>query len=307
MEGEPTFLCPCSSEVSARAWRQFRGFKGREARLWQRWQGGHGAAPLHLGRFCPWAGSEGSGAGAPLAVAGDGRGGRGVWRGGAAAGLPEPRRSPRAAILRVSGRLKSAAALWAERGTAAPRPAPGRKPPRRGGGARAAPKPPRRGGSGKSGHRNHRDGAEAARAAQKPPSCGGSGKSGSNYHRDGPGGARGGGERGGVSVSAVTPVLRKALWKELGAAIQDPEATVKLQILSKLLPPPGSRGLHNLMDCLPAAPERAGNEERWAACVCVCLPQGSVCPGNQCDRNGSINSVLSSENLLLCTLAARHL
>nr|XP_041569295.1 nucleolar pre-ribosomal-associated protein 1 isoform X4 [Taeniopygia guttata] len=172
--------------------------------------------------------------------------------------------SPRAAILRVSGRLKSAAALWAERGTAAPRPAPGRKPPRRRGGARAAPKPPRRGGSGKSGHRNHRDGAEAARAAQKPPSCGGSGKSGSNYHRDGPGGARGGGERGGVSVSAVTPVLRKALWKELGAAIQDPEATVKLQILSKLLPPPGSKGLHNLMDCLPAAPERAGNEESWA-------------------------------------------
>nr|XP_032604848.2 nucleolar pre-ribosomal-associated protein 1 isoform X1 [Taeniopygia guttata]XP_032604849.2 nucleolar pre-ribosomal-associated protein 1 isoform X1 [Taeniopygia guttata]XP_032604851.2 nucleolar pre-ribosomal-associated protein 1 isoform X1 [Taeniopygia guttata] len=175
-----------------------------------------------------------------------------------------PNRSPRAAILRVSGRLKSAAALWAERGTAAPRPAPGRKPPRRRGGARAAPKPPRRGGSGKSGHRNHRDGAEAARAAQKPPSCGGSGKSGSNYHRDGPGGARGGGERGGVSVSAVTPVLRKALWKELGAAIQDPEATVKLQILSKLLPPPGSKGLHNLMDCLPAAPERAGNEESWA-------------------------------------------
>ncbi|XP_072783801.1 uncharacterized protein [Taeniopygia guttata] len=229
MEGEPTFLCPCSSEVGARAWRQFRGFKGREAQLWQRWQGRHGAVPLPLGRFfCPWPGSEGS---------------------------------PRAAILRVSGRLKSAAALWAERGTAAPRPAPGRKPPRRGGGARAAPKPPRRGGSGKSGHRNHRDGAEAARAAQKPPSCGGSGKSGSNYHRDGPGGARGGGERGGVSVSAVTPVLRKALWKELGAAIQDPEATVKLQILSKLLPPPGSRGLHNLMDCLPAAPERAGNEE----------------------------------------------
>ncbi|XP_072780042.1 uncharacterized protein [Taeniopygia guttata] len=187
----------------------------------------------------------------------------GFWRGPTGIGVIRlsPSSSPRAAILRVSGRLKSAAALWAERGTAAPRPAPGRKPPRRRGGARAAPKPPRRGGSGKSGHRNHRDGAEAARAAQKPPSCGGSGKSGSNYHRDGPGGARGGGERGGVSVSAVTPVLRKALWKELGAAIQDPEATVKLQILSKLLPPPGSKGLHNLMDCLPAAPERAGNEE----------------------------------------------
>nr|XP_041569565.1 nucleolar pre-ribosomal-associated protein 1 isoform X2 [Taeniopygia guttata] len=68
----------------------------------------------------------------------------------------------------------------------------------------------------------------------------------------------------GSAVSAVTPVLRKALWKELGATIQDPEATVKLQILSKLLPPPGSKGLHNLMDCLPAAPERAGNEESWA-------------------------------------------
>ncbi|XP_072780084.1 uncharacterized protein [Taeniopygia guttata] len=67
-----------------------------------------------------------------------------------------------------------------------------------------------------------------------------------------------------IAVSAVTPVLRKALWKELGAAIQDPEATVKLQILSKLLPPPGSKGLHKLMDCLPAAPERAGNEESWA-------------------------------------------
>nr|XP_041569230.1 nucleolar pre-ribosomal-associated protein 1-like isoform X2 [Taeniopygia guttata] len=96
---------------------------------------------------------------------------------------------------------------------------------------------------------------------QLPPRCGGSGQSGSNYHRDGRGAAASG-ERG--AVSAVTPVLRKALWKELGAAIQDPEATVKLQILSKLLPPPGSRGLHNLMDCLPAAPERAGNEESWA-------------------------------------------
>ncbi|XP_072785597.1 nucleolar pre-ribosomal-associated protein 1-like isoform X2 [Taeniopygia guttata] len=64
-------------------------------------------------------------------------------------------------------------------------------------------------------------------------------------------------------VSAVTPVLRK----ELCAGIQDtgtsPEATVKLQILSKVLPPPGSKGLHNLMDCLPAAPERAGNEESY--------------------------------------------
>ncbi|KFO54919.1 Nucleolar pre-ribosomal-associated protein 1, partial [Corvus brachyrhynchos] len=69
-------------------------------------------------------------------------------------------------------------------------------------------------------------------------------------------------------VSAVTPVLRKALWKELCAGIQDteasPEATVKLQILSKLLPPSESKGLHSLMDQLPAALERAGNEESWA-------------------------------------------
>ncbi|XP_068883251.1 nucleolar pre-ribosomal-associated protein 1 isoform X1 [Aphelocoma coerulescens] len=69
-------------------------------------------------------------------------------------------------------------------------------------------------------------------------------------------------------VSAVTPVLRKALWKELCAGILDteasPEATVKLQILSKLLPPSESKGLHSLMDQLPAALERAGNEESWA-------------------------------------------
>ncbi|XP_068038864.1 nucleolar pre-ribosomal-associated protein 1 isoform X1 [Anomalospiza imberbis] len=69
-------------------------------------------------------------------------------------------------------------------------------------------------------------------------------------------------------VSAVTRVLRKALWKELCAGIQDAgashEATVKLQILSKLLPPSESKGLHNLMGCLPAALERAGNEESWA-------------------------------------------
>ncbi|XP_041322027.1 nucleolar pre-ribosomal-associated protein 1-like isoform X3 [Pyrgilauda ruficollis] len=42
------------------------------------------------------------------------------------------------------------------------------------------------------------------------------------------------------------------------------EATVKLQILSKLLPPLECKRLHNLMDCLPAALERAGNEESWA-------------------------------------------
>ncbi|TRZ15518.1 hypothetical protein HGM15179_011589, partial [Zosterops borbonicus] len=69
-------------------------------------------------------------------------------------------------------------------------------------------------------------------------------------------------------VSAVTPVLRKALWKELCTGIQDTgasdEATVKLQILSKLLPPSESKGLHNLMDQLPAALERAGIEQSWA-------------------------------------------
>ncbi|XP_014745884.1 PREDICTED: nucleolar pre-ribosomal-associated protein 1, partial [Sturnus vulgaris] len=69
-------------------------------------------------------------------------------------------------------------------------------------------------------------------------------------------------------VAAVTPVLRKALWKELCAGIQDAgashEASVKLQILAKLLPPSESKGLHNLMDQLPAALERAGNEESWA-------------------------------------------
>ncbi|XP_050188089.1 nucleolar pre-ribosomal-associated protein 1 [Myiozetetes cayanensis] len=69
-------------------------------------------------------------------------------------------------------------------------------------------------------------------------------------------------------VSAVTPVLRKALWKELCAGIQDTEASCeaaeKLQILSRLLPSSESKGLHNLMDQLPAALERAGNEESWA-------------------------------------------
>ncbi|KFP86629.1 Nucleolar pre-ribosomal-associated protein 1, partial [Acanthisitta chloris] len=68
-------------------------------------------------------------------------------------------------------------------------------------------------------------------------------------------------------VSAVTPVLRKALWKELCSAIQDTEAsqvtTVKLQILSKLLPSAESKGLRTLMDQLPAALQRAGNEESW--------------------------------------------
>lgn len=73
-------------------------------------------------------------------------------------------------------------------------------------------------------------------------------------------------------ISAVTPVLRKALWKELCASIQDPgaahEASLKLQILAKLVPPPGSKGLQSLMGWLPAALERAGGEDRWAESVC---------------------------------------
>ncbi|NXF01342.1 NPA1P protein, partial [Smithornis capensis] len=68
-------------------------------------------------------------------------------------------------------------------------------------------------------------------------------------------------------VSAVTAVLRKVLWKELCAGVQDteasPETTVKLQILSKLLPSSESKGLRNLMVQLPAALERAGNGESW--------------------------------------------
>ncbi|KAM6291490.1 nucleolar pre-ribosomal-associated protein 1 [Porphyrio hochstetteri] len=68
-------------------------------------------------------------------------------------------------------------------------------------------------------------------------------------------------------VSAVTPVLRKALWKELCSVLQDteasPEATVKLQVLSKLLPSSESKGLRNLIDQLPAALEKAENHESW--------------------------------------------
>ncbi|XP_010583629.1 PREDICTED: nucleolar pre-ribosomal-associated protein 1 [Haliaeetus leucocephalus] len=68
-------------------------------------------------------------------------------------------------------------------------------------------------------------------------------------------------------VSAVTPVLRKALWKELCGVFQDTEAlhetTVKLQVLSKLLPSSESKGLRNLIDQLPAALEKAENNESW--------------------------------------------
>ncbi|KAL9867510.1 nucleolar pre-ribosomal-associated protein 1 isoform 2-T2 [Geothlypis trichas] len=75
-------------------------------------------------------------------------------------------------------------------------------------------------------------------------------------------------------ISAVTPVLRKALWKELCASIQDPgaahEASLKLQILAKLVPPPGSKGLQSLMGWLPAALERAGGEDSWAVADAIC-------------------------------------
>ncbi|NXX39942.1 NPA1P protein, partial [Tricholaema leucomelas] len=68
-------------------------------------------------------------------------------------------------------------------------------------------------------------------------------------------------------VSAVTPVLRKALWKELCGVFQETEASheviVKLQVLSKLLPSSGSKGLQNLIDQLLAALEKPQNTESW--------------------------------------------
>ncbi|NXD76883.1 NPA1P protein, partial [Halcyon senegalensis] len=74
-------------------------------------------------------------------------------------------------------------------------------------------------------------------------------------------------------VSAVTPVLRRALWKELCGVLQDTEAshetTVKLQILSKLLPSSESKGLQNLIDQLPAALEKAENNESWTVADAV--------------------------------------
>ncbi|XP_025959367.2 nucleolar pre-ribosomal-associated protein 1 isoform X2 [Dromaius novaehollandiae] len=68
-------------------------------------------------------------------------------------------------------------------------------------------------------------------------------------------------------VSGVIPVLRKALWKELSsvalAAEASHEITVKLQVLSKLLPSSESKWLRHLIDQLPAALERAENHESW--------------------------------------------
>ncbi|NXU49444.1 NPA1P protein, partial [Turnix velox] len=68
-------------------------------------------------------------------------------------------------------------------------------------------------------------------------------------------------------AAAVTPVLRKALWKELCGIFQDTEAshenTLKLQVLSKLLPSLESKKLRKLIDQLPAALEKAGKNESW--------------------------------------------
>ncbi|NXA49095.1 NPA1P protein, partial [Nothocercus julius] len=68
-------------------------------------------------------------------------------------------------------------------------------------------------------------------------------------------------------VSGVIPVLRKALWKQLYSVALTSEAshevTVKLQVLSKLLPSSESKWLRNLMDQLPAVLEKAGNHESW--------------------------------------------
>ncbi|XP_065597859.1 nucleolar pre-ribosomal-associated protein 1 [Cyrtonyx montezumae] len=68
-------------------------------------------------------------------------------------------------------------------------------------------------------------------------------------------------------VSAVLPVLRKALWKELSSVFQDAEASheisVKLQVLSKLLPSSQNKGLRKLIEQLPGALEKAGNNESW--------------------------------------------
>ncbi|XP_040440850.1 nucleolar pre-ribosomal-associated protein 1 [Falco naumanni] len=68
-------------------------------------------------------------------------------------------------------------------------------------------------------------------------------------------------------VSGVKPVLRKALWKELCSVFHDTESlhetTVKLQVLSKLLPSSESKGLQNLIDQLPAALEKAESNESW--------------------------------------------
>ncbi|NXG57504.1 NPA1P protein, partial [Hemiprocne comata] len=68
-------------------------------------------------------------------------------------------------------------------------------------------------------------------------------------------------------VSAVIPVLRKALWKELCGVLQDTEGshetTVKLQVLSKLLPSSESKLLQNLIDQLPTALEKGECIESW--------------------------------------------
>ncbi|KAM9390262.1 nucleolar pre-ribosomal-associated protein 1 [Phaethornis superciliosus] len=74
-------------------------------------------------------------------------------------------------------------------------------------------------------------------------------------------------------VSAVIPVLRRALWKELCSALEDTEAShetsVKLQVVSKLLPASESKKLRNLIDQLPAALEKAESNESWTVADAV--------------------------------------
>ncbi|XP_050811957.1 nucleolar pre-ribosomal-associated protein 1 isoform X2 [Gopherus flavomarginatus] len=68
--------------------------------------------------------------------------------------------------------------------------------------------------------------------------------------------------------SAVVPVLRVALWKELSKKILDTEPSeeltaVKLQVFSKLVQSSEIEALTNLIDQLPGTLERAENYESW--------------------------------------------
>uniref|UniRef100_A0A674K5J3 URB1 ribosome biogenesis homolog n=1 Tax=Terrapene triunguis TaxID=2587831 RepID=A0A674K5J3_9SAUR len=68
--------------------------------------------------------------------------------------------------------------------------------------------------------------------------------------------------------SAVVPVLRVALWKELSRKILDTEPSqeltaVKLQVFSKLVQSSEIEALTNLIDQLPGTLERAENYESW--------------------------------------------
>ncbi|XP_034626067.1 nucleolar pre-ribosomal-associated protein 1 [Trachemys scripta elegans] len=68
--------------------------------------------------------------------------------------------------------------------------------------------------------------------------------------------------------SAVVPVLKVALWKELSKKILDTEPSqeltaVKLQVFSKLVQSSEIEALTNLIDQLPGTLERAENYESW--------------------------------------------